>query len=58
MGSAFVAIANDVGATQIVLGETRRTRAQEILHGSVIDRILRETHDADILIVAKPAGDS
>ncbi len=50
----LVAIANDVGATQIVLGETRRSRLQEIWHGSVIDRILRETHDADVLIVAKP----
>ncbi len=48
----LVAIANEVGATQIILGETRRTRLQEALHGSVIDRILRETHDADVLIVA------
>jgi len=52
----LVGIATDVGATQIVLGETRRTRWQEILHGSVIDRILRETEDADVLIVAKSAG--
>ena len=50
----LVAIAEQERATQIVLGETRRTRLQEIVHGSVIDRILRETHDADVLIVAKP----
>ncbi len=49
----LVKIAGDAGATQIILGETRRTRLQEILHGSVIDRILRETHDADVLIVAR-----
>ncbi len=49
----LVAIANEMGATQIVLGETRRTRLQELLHGSVIDRILRETRDADVLIVAR-----
>lgn len=49
----LVAIANAERATQIILGETRRTRLQEIWHGSVIDRILRETHDADVLIVAK-----
>ena len=49
----LVAIANEVEATQIILGETRRTRLQEMMHGSVIDRILRETHDADVLIVAR-----
>jgi two-component system sensor histidine kinase KdpD len=48
----LVDIAKEVRATQIILGETSKTRWEEILRGSVIERILRETRDADVLIVA------
>lgn len=49
----LVHIAKDVRATQIILGESRRSRWAELLHGSVIERILHETRDADVLIVAR-----
>ncbi len=48
----LVAIAKEVRATQIILGESRRSRWEEMLRGSVIERILRETRDADVLIIA------
>lgn len=59
----LVKIAQEVRATQIILGESRRSRWAELLHGSVIDRILRDTCDADVLIVARqgqgePAGET
>lgn len=48
----LVQVAREVKATQIILGESRRSRWEEFLRGSVIQRILRETGDADVLIVA------
>jgi two-component system sensor histidine kinase KdpD len=38
--------------TQIVVGHSDRTRAQELLHGSIINRLTRELRAIDILIVA------
>ncbi len=51
----LVKIAKEVRATQIILGESRKTRWEEMLRGSVIERILRETREADVLIVANRA---
>jgi len=49
----LVAIARQVKATQIILGASRHSRLDEILHGSVIERILREVRDCDVLVVAR-----
>ena len=41
-----------VGATSIVMGQSARSRLQEILRGSTINRIMRETESIDIVVVA------
>jgi two-component system sensor histidine kinase KdpD len=43
---------NTVGATVVVMGQSARSRWQEIAKGSTINRIMRETKDMDILVVA------
>lgn len=48
----LVTIAGEVRATQIVLGESGRTSWEDRLKGSLIERVLRETREADVLIVA------
>lgn len=39
-------------ATQIILGQSARTRWQEIVGGSIVARLLREVRHLDVLIVA------
>ncbi len=38
--------------SQLVMGESKRTRLQEVFYGSIINRVLRDTENVDILIVA------
>jgi len=38
--------------TFIVLGQSARSRVDEILHGSIVTRIMRETRNTDVVIVA------
>lgn len=38
--------------TFIVLGQSARTRMDEILHGSIVTRVMRETRNIDVVIVA------
>jgi two-component system sensor histidine kinase KdpD len=47
-----VAVAQEVGVTQIVLGESHRPRWRELVGQSIIAQVLRETDGIDILIVA------
>ena len=47
-----VAVATELGVTQIVLGESHRPRWREALGQSIIAYVLRETDGVDILIVA------
>jgi two-component system, OmpR family, sensor histidine kinase KdpD len=49
---AVVAVATELGITQIVLGESHRSRWKEWLGQSIIAYVLRETDGVDILIVA------
>jgi two-component system, OmpR family, sensor histidine kinase KdpD len=49
---AVVAVAKELGVTQIVLGESHRPRWKELLGQSIIANVLRETDGVDILIVA------
>lgn len=39
--------------TFIVLGQSARSRLDEILHGSIVNRIARETRNIDVVIVAE-----
>src|SRR6266511_1280682 len=47
-----VAVATEIGVTQIVLGESHRPRWRELVGQSIIAHVLRETDGIDIRIVA------
>ncbi len=40
------------GVTFIVMGQSARSRFEEIVRGSIINRIMRETKGIDIVVVA------
>src|SRR6266511_2861935 len=52
VASTVVAVATEIGVTQIVLGESHRPRWRELVGQSIIAHVLRETDGIDILIVA------
>jgi two-component system sensor histidine kinase KdpD len=41
-------------ATYLIMGQSARSRVDEVLRGSIINRIMRETKNIDILVVADP----
>ncbi|MED4241150.1 universal stress protein [Priestia megaterium] len=43
---------NEKKATQVIIGQSARTRWEEIVKGSVIQRLLREVRHMDVLVVA------
>lgn len=49
---------NEKHATQVVIGQSARTRWKEIRDGSVIQRLLREVRQMDVLVVADHAPDT
>jgi two-component system sensor histidine kinase KdpD len=53
VGDAIAAYAKEVDATQIVLGESRRSLLREVLRGSITRDVLRQTKDVDIHIVQR-----
>lgn len=55
---ALVAFARGENATQLVLGTSRRTRADELLHGSIINRAIRTSPDIDVHVIAHDATPS
>jgi len=46
----------DARATQLVLGKSRRSRWFELRHGSVVDRLVRNTPDVTVHVLPVPAG--
>lgn len=48
----LVAFARAENATQLVLGTSRRSRLDELLHGSIINRAVRASPDIDVHVVA------
>jgi two-component system sensor histidine kinase KdpD len=40
--------------TWVVMGQSARSRMQEIVRGSIVTRIMRELHGVDVVIVADP----
>ena len=46
----------DARATQLVLGKSRRSRWFELRHGSVVDRLIRETPDVTVHVLPVPVG--
>jgi len=40
------------------MGQSARSRMDEILRGSIVNRIMRETRNIDVVIVAEERGSS
>ncbi len=53
VAEGIVHYATDKKITKIVIGQSKRSRLEEIMNGSVINKILRNTQNIDILIVAE-----
>ena len=57
VGKALVDTARRMNATQIVLGATRRSRLTELLRGSVIRRVIRDSgEDVDVHVISHASG--
>lgn len=52
--SPIIEFAKDNGITQIVIGQSARTRTNEIMKGSIVRKIMRGTRYVDVLVVADP----
>jgi len=48
---ALIAFARSERATQLVLGATRRSRLQELIHGSFVARVVRMAGDIDVHVI-------
>jgi two-component system sensor histidine kinase KdpD len=46
--------AREAGVTFIVMGQSARSRFEEVVRGSIINRIMRETRNIDIVVMADP----
>lgn len=52
VAEGIVNYATEKNVTRIVMGQSKRTRFEEIIHGSVINKILRKSRNIDVFIVA------
>ncbi|HEY3317161.1 MAG TPA: universal stress protein [Coriobacteriia bacterium] len=52
VGTGLIEFARQHQITFIVMGQSRRSRVEEILRGSVVNRIMRETRNVDVVLVA------
>jgi two-component system sensor histidine kinase KdpD len=56
VADALVSVARAANATRLVLGATRRSRLQEVLRGSVINRVLRlAAGEFDVTVIGREA---
>jgi two-component system, OmpR family, sensor histidine kinase KdpD len=51
VADALIDFAKREGITQVVFGQTSRSRWQILLHGSILNRFLREVRDATVQVV-------
>jgi two-component system sensor histidine kinase KdpD len=51
---AIIEYARKEQATFIVMGQSARSRLDEVMRGSIVSRIMRETRNIDVLVVADP----
>ncbi len=56
LAHAIVTCAEEIGATQVVLGEAACSRIRELVQGSVVREVLRHTHNVDIHVVRRPSA--
>lgn len=52
VANEIIGYSEQVGATVFVMGQSARSRIQEIVKGSIINRIMRKTKDIDIIVVS------
>jgi two-component system sensor histidine kinase KdpD len=52
IATELIRYAREKSITQIVLGHSDRSRWRELLHGSIINRLVRALRTVDIVIVA------
>jgi two-component system sensor histidine kinase KdpD len=57
VAAALVAVARAENATQLVLGETRRSRWAELVRGSVINRAIRLSGPVDVHVISRAEQD-
>jgi two-component system sensor histidine kinase KdpD len=53
VANGIIDFANSHQITFIVMGQSVRSRLDEVLHGSIVGRIMRETRNIDVVIVAE-----
>ncbi|TBL78597.1 universal stress protein [Paenibacillus thalictri] len=53
ISETLMAKANEYQATQLIVGQSRRTWWQKLRHGSVVARLLRASRHMDVLVVAE-----
>lgn len=61
VGTALLEFAHAENATQLILGASQRSRWEELLHGSVINRVVRQSGPIDVHVISherieEPAG--
>ena len=56
VASALVDLARGENATQIVLGASARSRWHELVHGSIINRVVRRSGPIDVHVISPPAS--
>ncbi|MHB8293116.1 MAG: ATP-binding protein [Acidimicrobiales bacterium] len=54
VGEALVSFARAHRATRLVLGASQRSRLAEMVHGSVINRVIREAGPIDVHVISTP----
>ena len=54
MASELIDFAKAQKITFITMGQSVRSRIQEIVRGSIVTRIMRELHGVDVVIIADP----
>ena len=58
VATGIIEFANSHQITFIVLGQSVRSRLDEVLHGSIVGRMMRETRNIDVVIVAETRSGS
>jgi len=53
VADALAEYVSKMRATQLIVGHSQRSRWHELLHGSVVQRLLRRLPDVDVHVVAE-----
>ena len=57
VASTLLEVARAEGATQIVLGASSRSRWSELIRGSAVHRVIRESGPVDVHVISSPEGE-